>query len=136
MKKTEIASITIKRVIFFLLRGTRAIKKVGNGWCILFYKILHKDLHMYRQETYYNIKLRCDTRFQHAFPECSCVFKVITLVWSNQRNFFENAITCSKRTLKTTVATHLNLWYIYGNDVVNSRFFQNKMAYKVIDISE
>jgi len=25
-------------------------------------------------------KLRCDSRFQHAFTACSCVFKVITLV--------------------------------------------------------
>jgi len=35
-------------------------------------------------------------------------FKVITLVVSSQRNFFENATTYSKRTLKTTVATQLN----------------------------
>jgi len=34
-------------------------------------------------------KLRCDSRFQHAFTACSCIFKVITLVWANQRNYFE-----------------------------------------------
>jgi len=34
-------------------------------------------------------------------------FKVITLVWANQRNFFENATTCSKRMRKTLVATQL-----------------------------
>ncbi len=49
------------------------------------------------------LKLRCDSRFQNAF----CVFKVITLVGSNQGNFFENATACSKSTLKTTVATQL-----------------------------
>ncbi len=55
------------------------------------------------------IKLRCDTRFQHAFTACSCVFKVITLVWANQRNFFKNATTCSKRMRKTLVATQLQM---------------------------
>jgi len=29
------------------------------------------------------------------------------LIGSNQGNFFENATACSKRTLKTTVATQL-----------------------------
>jgi len=24
------------------------------------------------------IKLRCDTRFQHAFASCGCIFKIIT----------------------------------------------------------
>jgi len=42
-----------------------------------------------------------------AFTACSCAFKVITLVWANQRNYFENATACSKRTLKTTVTTQL-----------------------------
>jgi len=28
---------------------------------------------------------------------CVCIFKVITLVGSNQRNYFENATACSKR---------------------------------------
>jgi len=48
-----------------------------------------------------NLKLRCDERFTHAFTACGCVFKEITLVGSNQGNYFENA------TLKTTVATQL-----------------------------
>jgi len=52
-----------------------------------------------------SFKLRCDERFMHAFTACGCVFKEITLVGSNQGNFFENANACSKRTLKTTVAT-------------------------------
>ncbi len=52
------------------------------------------------------VKLRCDERFTHAFTACSCVFKEITLVGSNQGNYFENENACSKRTLKTTVATH------------------------------
>jgi len=33
---------------------------------------------------------------------CGCVFKEITLVGTNQSNYFENATACSKRTLKTT----------------------------------
>jgi len=36
-------------------------------------------------------------------------FQVITFVGSNQGNYFENATACSKRTLKTRVATQLNL---------------------------
>jgi len=53
------------------------------------------------------LKLRCDERFTHAFTACSCVFKEITLVVSNQGNYFEYENACSKRTLKTTVATQL-----------------------------
>ncbi len=56
------------------------------------------------------LKLCCDTRFQHAFSACGCVFKVNILVSANQRNFFENATTCSKRMHKTLVATQLYLW--------------------------
>jgi hypothetical protein len=52
-------------------------------------------------------KLRCDDRFTHAFTACGCVFKEITLVGSNLGNNFENATACSKRKLKTTVATQL-----------------------------
>jgi len=54
-----------------------------------------------------SIKLRCDERFTHAIAACGCVFKEITLVGSNQGNYFENATACSKRTLKTTVSTQL-----------------------------
>jgi len=53
------------------------------------------------------LKLRCDERFAHTFTASGCVFKEITLVGSNQGNYFENATACSKRTLKTTVATQL-----------------------------
>jgi len=42
----------------------------------------------------FDLKLRCDER-------CGCVFKEITLFGSNKDNYFENATTCSKRTLKT-----------------------------------
>jgi len=55
----------------------------------------------------YGLKLRCDERFTHAFTACGCVLKEITLVGSNQGNYFEIATACSKRTLKTTVATQL-----------------------------
>ena len=37
-----------------------------------------------------NPKTRYNTRFQCAFIACCCVFKEITLVASNQRNYFEN----------------------------------------------
>jgi len=56
-------------------------------------------------------KFRCDSRFQHAFTACHCVFKVITLVSAKQGNYFENANACSKRLLKTSVATQLNEYY-------------------------
>jgi len=35
------------------------------------------------------------------------------LVGSNQGNYFENATTCSKRTLKTTVATQLKRRFFF-----------------------
>jgi len=54
-------------------------------------------------------KLRCDERFTHAFTACGSVFKEITLVGSNQGNYFENATACSKRKCKTTVATQKQL---------------------------
>jgi len=54
-----------------------------------------------------SLKLSCDSRFQRAFTACCCIFKVITLVWANQGNYFENTNACSKHTLKTTVATQL-----------------------------
>jgi hypothetical protein len=39
----------------------------------------------------------------------ACVFKVNTLIWANQGNYFENTFPCSKLTLKTTVATLLKV---------------------------
>jgi len=57
------------------------------------------------------LKLSCNSRFQRAFTACNCVFKVITLAGSNQGNYFANATACSKRTLKTTVATQLKRLY-------------------------
>jgi hypothetical protein len=47
--------------------------------------------------------------FQRAFTAYGCFFKEIILVGSNQSNYFENATTCSKRTLKTTVEMKLNV---------------------------
>jgi len=47
-------------------------------------------------------------RDQRAFTACSCVFKEITLVGSNQGNYVENATACRKRSLKTRVATQLH----------------------------
>jgi len=54
-----------------------------------------------------SLKLNCDSRFQRAFTACSCVFKEITLVGTNQHNYFEKPNASSKRALKTTVATQL-----------------------------
>jgi len=51
--------------------------------------------------------MSCDERFTHAFTACGSVFKEITLVGSNQGNYFENASACSKRMRKTTVAMQL-----------------------------
>jgi len=48
----------------------------------------------------------CDSRFKRA---CVCVFKVITLAWDNQGNYFQNANACNKFMLKMTVATQL-IW--------------------------
>ncbi len=53
------------------------------------------------------IKLRCEGCFTHAYTACHCVFNEITLGGSYQGHYFENATACSKRTLKTTVATQL-----------------------------
>ncbi len=58
-----------------------------------------------------NLKLSCDSRFQCAFTLWCCTFKVITLGWANQVNYFINANACSKRTLKKTVATQLKWQY-------------------------
>jgi len=55
------------------------------------------------------LKLSCDSLFQRAFTACCCAFKVITLVWANHSNYIENINACSKRTLKTTVATQLKV---------------------------
>jgi len=76
-----------------------------------------------------SLKLSCDSRFQRAFTACSCVFKVITLVWSKQRNFFENVATCSKRMRKTLVATQLNLqkyWEAKQNTLTKNYDWQLK----------
>jgi len=56
-------------------------------------------------------KLSCNCRFQRAITACICVFKIITFVGSNQRNYFENATACNNRMLKTTVATQLYFKY-------------------------
>ena len=45
--------------------------------------------------------------FQRALTACCCIFKEITMVGSNQHNYLENANACSKRKLKTHVATWL-----------------------------
>jgi hypothetical protein len=63
----------------------------------------------YERFKWLHLKLSCDSRFQRAFTACSCVLKVITLVWANQRNHFENATACSKRMRKTLVATQLKI---------------------------
>jgi len=81
-------------------------------------------------------QLSCHSRFQHAFTACICVFKVITLVGLSQSNYFANTTTCSKRMLKTTVATQINskqcsgtlvLWVKVGFN--QSNYFENTTAF-------
>jgi len=58
-------------------------------------------------------KLRCDGRFTHAFTACVCVFKEITLVGSNQGNYFENATACSSKRVPSGLwkrSSNLNFW--------------------------
>jgi len=77
------------------------------------------------------VKLRCDSRFQRAFTACSCVFKVITLIGSNQGNYFENATTCSRRMRKTLVAMQLK----YGNSGRTWSSFVNSLSITVEDFA-
>ncbi len=72
------------------------------------------------------LKLRCDERFTHAFTACSCVLKV----GSNQGNDFENATVCSKRTLKTTVATQLN----FASTLIYRNFVHHPLSNKGPDL--
>jgi len=78
------------------------------------------------------IELHCDERFKHAFTACTCVFKEITLVWVNQRNFFENANACVKRSSQRSYKfflVQLNMYaevecfwedcQLYNNEVTN-----------------
>ena len=44
-------------------------------------------------------------RFLRVFKACVCVSKVITLVWANISNFFENATVCSSGSGVPTVNT-------------------------------
>jgi len=47
-------------------------------------------------------------------------FQVFTLIGSKQGNYLENATACSKRTLKTTVATQLKTQCLTENVGVNA----------------
>ncbi len=71
------------------------------------------------------LKLSCDSRFRRAFTAYVCVFKLITLVVSNQHNYFENANACIKRTLKTTVATQLDTQALFFKVALNTTYFIN-----------
>ena len=82
---------------------------------------------------------RCHTRFQHAFTVCCCDFKEVTMVGSNQRNYLENANTCSKCTLKTRVATRLRLSLekVVRNEslcLMLTTYIHNKMSKSKIEI--
>jgi len=92
----------------------------------------------FKSRNFYNweeLKLRCDSRFQRAFTACSCVFKLITLIGSNQGNYFENATTCSKRMRKTLVATQLNIADLRKSRT-NKKFFfkqsQVRLTHKLV----
>jgi len=63
-------------------------------------------------KTLNRFELSCDSHFQHGFTACVCILKVNTLVWANQDSYFETANACSKRMLKTIVATQLDSIHI------------------------
>jgi len=92
----------IKILRFWLLNILKIWEKFKLKW--EFHKKEANRILYFSSDFISSLKLRCDERFTHAFTACGCVFKEITLVGSNQGNFFENATACSKRTLKTTVA--------------------------------
>ncbi len=98
--------ITTTFLLFFFQRGSPTSNECDFHCCSLH---AGQSTHKSVATSPIQVKLRCDDRFTHAFTACSCVFKVIKLVGSNQPDYFENASACSKRTLKTTVATQLKL---------------------------
>jgi len=66
--------------------------QLQSSWCLsLSLSLSQTQTHTLSFFLSLSFKLSCDSRFQRAFTACSCVFKVIALVWANQRNFFENA---------------------------------------------
>jgi hypothetical protein len=83
------------------------------------------------------LKLHCDEHFTHAFSACICVFKELTLVDSNQGNYFENATACSKRMHKTTVATQLKaISFTYDFfDVARNNDYQHNICENKTDIN-
>ncbi len=91
------------------------------------------------------LKLRCDSRFQRALTACSCVFKVITLIGSNQGNFFENATTCRKRVRKvcfvvrnitvTDSESFLSLPFMPFHDFPVSTILRNMSNKKTVNTS-
>ncbi len=110
LKSSIYSDKVTKQIKHFLLNGIpKCSYSVGKlKFCAQ--KVIHETSHLHSQKNVFlhlSLKLRCDERFTHAFTACGCVFKEITLVGSNQGNYFENATECSKRTLKTTVATQL-----------------------------
>ena len=76
----------------------RIIPKKSIDQCSKQIKNTRIIIHLWRHflcKTYLNhffnsLKLRCDSHFQRAFTACSCAFKVIVLIGSNQGNYFIN----------------------------------------------
>jgi len=92
----------------------RVSNLLKNIWCDK--NMIGRRLFIKGSEIFHHLNLRCDERFTHAFTACNYVLKEISLVGSNQGNYFENATACSKRTLKTTVATQLYFVIYYPYD--------------------
>ncbi len=65
----------------------------------------------------YQFMLSNKAALRPSFSACSSIFKVIILISPNQGNYFENATACRKRTLKTTVATQLNMIFFVEFDM-------------------
>ena len=91
------------------------------------------DLNYYRV-FYYGSNLRLvatrvfNVRLLHA------LFQEITFVGSDQRNYFKNANVCSKRTMKTRVATRLNFSEMY--DFLPNHIFNLEKKNRIISIKK
>jgi len=96
MKNDIIQLLLLSLLLFLLLLNGHNKRESKKKWVLSVKQNLNHEKR--RSYIFKSLELSCDSRFQHAFTACSCVFKEITLVWANQRNFFKNAVNeCVKR---------------------------------------
>ena len=99
-----ITNSNVNCVTFFLCPSSRSVILIYNSsrsWGFVYVLACDQNCR--------TVKSRCHLCFQRAFTACCCVFKEITLICSTHLNYFESAITYSKCTLKTRVATWLQV---------------------------